>query len=107
MHVQVGPPEEVRLDDKVVQMKRALANALLDLAVRAREAARVRHHADLASLLRRGQHVLGVVRITASTPGRSMHSSRFVDVKGILYSSANFFPLSGVRLTIETISTPS
>ena len=85
----------------------------LDLAMRAREAARVRHHADLArpssprpasarsrrrfrpsesrparacpSTARapsgRRADRSGVVRITASTPGRSMHASRFVEVK--------------------------
>src|SRR2546426_2540937 len=50
---------------------------------------------------------LGVVRITASTPGRSMHSSRFVDECGIPHWAANAFPLSAVRLLTETTSTPS
>ena len=36
-----------------------------------------------------------------------MHCSRLVEVNGILYSAANVFPLSSVRLAIDTISTPS
>src|SRR5690349_10593148 len=43
--------------------------------------------------------------MTASTPGRSMQASRLVDVNAILYCSANFLPLSSVRLAIDTIST--
>src|SRR5436190_14419063 len=50
---------------------------------------------------------LGVARITASTPGRSMQASRSVEENGIRHSAANALPLSCVRLLTATISTPS
>jgi hypothetical protein len=43
-----------------MQVEGAFLDALADLAMRAREAAGVRHHADLAGRFRRLHHVLGV-----------------------------------------------
>ena len=65
VHVRVGPAEEIRLDDHVMQVERALLDASPDLAMRAREAPRVRDHADLAGLLRGSEHVLRVGQIEA------------------------------------------
>ena len=47
VHVEIRAAEEVGLDDHVMQMERAFLDALANLAVRAREPARVRHHARL------------------------------------------------------------
>jgi len=60
VHVQVRAAEEIGLDDHVMQVEGAFLDALADLAMRARKAAGVRHHADLAGRFRRLHHVLGV-----------------------------------------------
>jgi hypothetical protein len=63
VHVQIGPAEEVGLDDHVVQVERAFLDALPNLAVRRGEPPGMRDHQRLARPFRRVEHLLRVGQV--------------------------------------------
>ena len=58
-------PEEIRLDDHVMQVKRAVLDPAADFAVRRRKAPRVRDHADPARRAGRVGNALGIRQVEA------------------------------------------